>query len=103
MLPELWSFVPFPTPAINTILHDPVHPSRLVLPLVPNDAARVSALPPCGSVVRQPCRVDPLGVSDEPEPVVPEAPTPLLLVVLGAVVAYAAYRRRTRLPERAAA
>ena len=61
VLPELWSFVPSPTPARNTVLHDAAHPSRLVLPLVPNDPAQVAGRPACGTVIRQPCRPDPLG------------------------------------------
>jgi len=95
VLPELWSFVPYPAPAVNTVLHDAAHPSRLVLPLVPNDSNRVVALPACGAVIRQPCRPDPASVSAA-EPVVPEAPTPLLLLVIAAVLAYAVYRRTAR-------
>jgi predicted acyl esterase len=62
VLPELWSFVPHPVVAQNTVLHDAAHPSALVLPLVPNDSERVASLPECGSVIRQPCRPDALGV-----------------------------------------
>ncbi len=61
VLPELWSFVPYPVAAQNTVLHDAAHPSALVLPLVPNDSARVASLPACGTVIRQPCRPDALG------------------------------------------
>jgi hypothetical protein len=43
-----------------SILHDADHPSALVLPLVPNDAELVPEPPACGSVIRQPCRPDPL-------------------------------------------
>jgi predicted acyl esterase len=60
MLPELWSFPPPPYPAVNTVLHDTSHVSRLVLPLVPNDPNRVAAYPVCNTVIRQPCRSDPL-------------------------------------------
>ena len=59
-LPQLWAFTPVLTPGPVTILHDAEHPSRVVLPRVPNDEARVAALPGCGSVIRQPCRPDPL-------------------------------------------
>jgi uncharacterized protein len=60
-LPELWSFLPYPVPAANQILHDAEHPSRLVLPRVPGGGAVIAELPECGSVIRQPCRSDPLG------------------------------------------
>jgi putative CocE/NonD family hydrolase len=59
-LPELWAFAPSPYPAVDTVLHDARHVSRLVLPLVPNDPNRVAAFPTCGSLIRQPCRADPL-------------------------------------------
>ena len=59
-LPQLWAFTPAPTPGPVTILHDALHPSRVVLPRVPNDAERVNAEPACGTVIRQPCRPDPL-------------------------------------------
>ena len=61
-LPALWAFTPSPVPAEVTLLHDAEHPSRLVLPQVPNDPARVATPPPCGSLVRQPCRPDPVTV-----------------------------------------
>ncbi len=80
VLPELWSFVPFPTPAQNTVLHDAAHPSRLVLPLVPNALpAAFTAQPDCGDVIRQPCRPDPVAFQTEPEPVVPEVPWPAVM------------------------
>ncbi len=56
VLPELWAFTPSPFPAVNTVLHDPEHASRLVLPVVPNDPNRKRALPACGGLIRQPCR-----------------------------------------------
>ena len=56
VLPELWAFTPFPAPAANTVLLDSTHPSRLVLPVVPNDPARRTAYPACGSLIREPCR-----------------------------------------------
>jgi putative CocE/NonD family hydrolase len=60
-LPQLWAFTPTPTPGPVSILHDPLHPSRIVLPQVPNDAERIAEPPACGSLIRQPCRPDPLG------------------------------------------
>ncbi|MDP9183505.1 MAG: CocE/NonD family hydrolase [Actinomycetota bacterium] len=56
VLPELWAFTPFPTPALNTVLSDAAHPSRLVLPMGPNDANRSIALPACDTLIREPCR-----------------------------------------------
>jgi putative CocE/NonD family hydrolase len=55
-LPELWAFAAFPVPADNTVLSDRAHPSRLVLPVVPNDRNRRTALPACNSLIREPCR-----------------------------------------------
>jgi putative CocE/NonD family hydrolase len=42
------------TPAINTVLHDAAHPSRLVLSLV--DGSAYARLPACGVVKYEPCR-----------------------------------------------
>ena len=42
VLPELWAFVPSPIPAVNTVLHDAGHLSRIVLPVVPNDPQRTA-------------------------------------------------------------
>jgi hypothetical protein len=55
-LPELWAFAGLPLPAVNTVLSDAAHPSRLVLPVVPNDATRRTALPACDTLIREPCR-----------------------------------------------
>jgi uncharacterized protein len=55
-----WAFQPVPTPATNTVLHDAAHPSRLVVGVVPGEAAR-APLPPCDTLRNQPCRPDPLG------------------------------------------
>jgi hypothetical protein len=78
VVPELWSFVPNPQATQNTVLHDAAHPSALVLPLVPNDAQRAAGLPACGSLIRQPCRPDPLKAggasSGSPAPATPGAP-----------------------------
>ena len=65
-LPQLWAFTPTPVPAPVTVLHDAAHPSRIVLPRVPNDGERIAALSACGTVIRQPCRPDPLGTGRGP-------------------------------------
>lgn len=65
-LPQLWAFTPTPVPTTVSVLHDADHPSRLMLPRVPNDAQRASVLPQCGLVIRQPCRPDPLGATATP-------------------------------------
>jgi putative CocE/NonD family hydrolase len=62
-LPPLWAFVPTPTPSVVTVLHDADHPSRLVLPRVPNDPGRVASLPGCGTLIHQPCRPNPIPVT----------------------------------------
>ena len=62
-LPQLWAFTPSPIPTPVTVLHDAEHPSRLVLPRVPNDSERIAEQPACGLVIRQPCRPDPLGAT----------------------------------------
>ncbi len=59
-LPQLWAFTPTPIPTTVSVRHDADHPSRLVLPRVPNDPDRISTLPACSLVIRQPCRPDPL-------------------------------------------
>jgi putative CocE/NonD family hydrolase len=88
IVPELWSFVPYPQPAQNTVLHDAAHPSALVLPLVPNDAARIATLPECGTLIRQPCRPDALGaggasVAAPSEPAAPADETALTPAATG--------------------
>jgi putative CocE/NonD family hydrolase len=57
-LPELWGFAALPLPATNLVYHDAAHPSSLALPVLPGftPPAADSAYPPCGSVIRQPCR-----------------------------------------------
>jgi putative CocE/NonD family hydrolase len=55
-LPELWAFAGIPVPAVNQVYADTSHPSKLVLPLVPNDANRRSAYPACDTLIREPCR-----------------------------------------------
>ena len=56
VLPELWAFADYPVNAVNSVLHDAAHPSRLVLPVVPNDPGRHQSLPPCDTLIREPCR-----------------------------------------------
>jgi hypothetical protein len=57
-LPELWGFAALPLPATNLVYHDPAHPSSLALPVLPSLAVPDAdkPLPPCGSLIRQPCR-----------------------------------------------
>ena len=62
-LPALWAFTPSPVPAQVAVLHDADHPSRLVLPQVPNDPERIATLPACGTLIRQPCRPDPVSAA----------------------------------------
>lgn len=54
-----WAFVPTPDPAINTILHDAAHPSRLVVGVLAGQSAQ-APLPACDTVRNQPCRSDPV-------------------------------------------
>src|SRR3954454_18426310 len=35
-----WAFAPYPEPAVNTVLHDAAHPSRVVLGRLPGEKAR---------------------------------------------------------------
>ncbi len=59
----LWGFESLPTPARNVVHHGGDHASVLRLSRLPGHAAPDEAreLPHCRSVVRQPCRPDPLG------------------------------------------
>jgi len=50
-----WGFDYLRTPAMNTILHDRAHRSRLLVGVLPGEVAR-AALPPCGTLQNQPCR-----------------------------------------------
>jgi hypothetical protein len=54
-----FAFAPTTTPAMNAILHDPAHPSRLVLGVLNGQVAH-TPLPPCDTLRNQPCRPDPL-------------------------------------------
>jgi putative CocE/NonD family hydrolase len=55
-LPDLWSFVPYPVPAQNAVLHDAEHRSSLVLPIVDLPTTFRPPFPKCGTVIHQPCR-----------------------------------------------
>lgn len=55
-----WAFQPVAQDAVNTVLRDRKHPSRLVLGELPGERAH-APLPPCDSLRNQPCRPDPLG------------------------------------------
>jgi putative CocE/NonD family hydrolase len=50
-----WNFLVRPTAAQNTILHDPGHPSRLVLGVLRGHRAG-APLPACNTLLNQPCR-----------------------------------------------
>jgi putative CocE/NonD family hydrolase len=60
--PSRWGgygFTPTSAPSTNRVWHDAAHPSRLVL----GELTKVqppAALPQCGTVLKQPCRPDPL-------------------------------------------
>ncbi len=57
-----YGFAPLAVPARISLWHDPAHPSQLVLGIL--DGATVPAQrPACGSVLKQPCRPDPLASS----------------------------------------
>jgi uncharacterized protein len=54
-----WAFQPIAQNAVNTVMRDRRHPSRLVLGRLPGERAH-APLPPCDSLRNQPCRPDPL-------------------------------------------
>ena len=54
-----WAFQPVAQNAVNTVLRDRKHPSRLVLGQLPGERAH-APLPACDSLRNQPCRPDPL-------------------------------------------
>jgi putative CocE/NonD family hydrolase len=54
-----WAFRPDGGNAVNTVLRDRAHPSRLVLGRLPHEIAH-APLPACDSLRNQPCRPDPL-------------------------------------------
>jgi hypothetical protein len=50
-----WGFATRPTAAVNAILHDRRHPSRIVFGQVPGGHAQ-APLPACDTLFNQPCR-----------------------------------------------
>jgi putative CocE/NonD family hydrolase len=54
-----WAFTPTGGSGQNSVLHDPAHPSRLVLGELAGETAH-SPLPACDTLRNQPCRADPL-------------------------------------------
>lgn len=66
---RMWIEAPSPTgeyefsyialPATNKIWHDGAHPARLVIGEL-RDVEISAGLAPCGTVLKQPCRKDPL-------------------------------------------
>jgi predicted acyl esterase len=52
-----WGFATRPTAGQNSILHDPGHPSRIVLGVLPGAHAQ-APLPACNTLLNQPCRAD---------------------------------------------
>lgn len=60
--PSKWGgygFAPASLPSVNRIWHDGEHPSRLVIGVL-DDRPVPEAHPACGTVLKQPCRPDPL-------------------------------------------
>jgi hypothetical protein len=53
-----FAFEPLLTPAVNTVLHDRAHPSRLVLGMLRGQVAH-TPLPACDTLRNQPCRQAP--------------------------------------------
>lgn len=58
-----WGAFLNPTPSVNTVLHDPEHPTKLVVGVMKDDQQRPAALP-CGALANQPCRTSIAGVPD---------------------------------------
>jgi hypothetical protein len=58
-LTGVWRLGALTTPATNTILHDPQHPSNITLGYLPGGNAQGTALPACDSLLNQPCRNNP--------------------------------------------
>jgi putative CocE/NonD family hydrolase len=66
-----WQFLFNPTVASNTVFHDARHPSKLVLGVLPGEAAQ-APLPPCEALVNMPCRPNRIALPvAEPEPASP--------------------------------
>lgn len=51
-----WGFLFMPLPSLNTILHDPAHPSKLVVGVMDDGPAQVPAARECKELANQPCR-----------------------------------------------
>jgi putative CocE/NonD family hydrolase len=80
-----WGFDYLKQPGTNNVFHDPAHPSRLVLGVIPGQVAQ-SPLPPCATpgdtqsgLVAEPCRPDP-----GPPPAADDAPPPTEIQTGGA-------------------
>jgi uncharacterized protein len=58
---SFYSFSYNPVPTRLTLFHDASHPSRRVLTEFP-DVSSPPSLQPCGTVLAQPCRQDPLSI-----------------------------------------
>jgi hypothetical protein len=56
-----WGFDYLRTPAVDTILHDRAHPSRLRIGVIPGERAH-APLPDCDTLQNQPCRPSIAGV-----------------------------------------
>jgi putative CocE/NonD family hydrolase len=54
-LTGFWGFDFLKTPAVDAAYHDPAHPSRLVVGVIPGEQAR-APLPACDTLQNQPCR-----------------------------------------------
>lgn len=101
LAPELWGFAAIPAPAQNTIYTDATHTSSLALPLAQIPAGTtIPVEPDCTQdnnhfIANQPCRE---ATGSIPNPVLPEAPLPVaLLLCAGVALATAGVLRRRRL------
>jgi predicted acyl esterase len=57
-------FAPGSEPSTNTVLHDAQHPSRLIFGVL--DGVKAPAdRPACGTILKQPCRPDPLAIASD--------------------------------------
>jgi putative CocE/NonD family hydrolase len=52
-----WNFEPLANAGVNSVLHDPSHPSKLVVGSVPG-ASAAAGYPACDTLLNQPCRPD---------------------------------------------
>jgi hypothetical protein len=58
---SFYVYIPKRAPAVNTVLHDSAHPSRLNLPLVPLTNVTLGAELPCGAQEAVRCIAAPNG------------------------------------------